>query len=128
MVEFGLDTMRVGEQAEFWAAVLGSKVVDDEVVGTTYAPQVWFQPSESAGPATAGEGRIQRWHPDIWVPHDEPETRIKAVLDAGGALVDDSRAPEWWVMADPDGNRFCICTSLPPLGADADPRTRPQPG
>ncbi|WP_432558897.1 4a-hydroxytetrahydrobiopterin dehydratase [Granulicoccus sp. GXG6511] len=113
VVEFGLDTARTEAQAKFWAAVLGGKIVEDEVAGSTFAPTIWFQPADTAGTSTGETDRVQRWHPDIWVPHDEPEARIKRVLDAGGALVDDSHAPEWWVMADPDGNRFCICTSLP---------------
>ena len=33
-----------------------------------------------------------------------------AVLAAGGRLVDDSRAPAFWVLEDADGNRSCICT------------------
>ena len=31
-------------------------------------------------------------------------------LDAGGRLVDDSRAPSWWVLADSEGNEACIAT------------------
>ncbi|MDO5501329.1 MAG: 4a-hydroxytetrahydrobiopterin dehydratase [Propionibacteriaceae bacterium] len=105
VVEFGLDTARTREQAEFWAVVLHSKTVaHDEVVGGTHAPTVWFQEAEALP--------RQRWHPDVWVPHDRPEERIKAILDAGGALVDASHAPQWWVLSDPDGNHFCICTSL----------------
>ena len=32
------------------------------------------------------------------------------MLDAGGTLVSDERAPAFWVVADADGNRACICT------------------
>ncbi|NLT29191.1 MAG: 4a-hydroxytetrahydrobiopterin dehydratase [Propionibacterium sp.] len=105
VVEFGLDTATTGTQATFWSVVLGAQVVaEDEVAGGTHAPTVWFQP--------AGAGSSQRWHPDVWVPHDRAEERIGGILAAGGTLVDDSHAPEWWVLADPDGNRFCICTNL----------------
>ena len=44
------------------------------------------------------------------VPHDVAQERIKAALDAGGTLVSDERAPAFWVLADADGNKACICT------------------
>ncbi|MDO5682524.1 MAG: 4a-hydroxytetrahydrobiopterin dehydratase [Propionibacteriaceae bacterium] len=105
IIEFGLDTTRTREQAEFWAVACDSSVIDDdEVACSPRAPSLWFQPSD--------EPLAQRWHPDIWVPHDQAEERVAAVLAAGGVLVDETYAPAWWVLADPDGNRFCICTSL----------------
>jgi 4a-hydroxytetrahydrobiopterin dehydratase len=29
---------------------------------------------------------------------------------AGGTLVSAERAPRFWVLADPEGNRVCFCT------------------
>ncbi|MBB3662980.1 hypothetical protein FB384_001884 [Prauserella sediminis] len=37
---------------------------------------------------------------------------MAAALDAGGRVVDDSHAPAFVVLADPDGNRVCVCTEL----------------
>jgi 4a-hydroxytetrahydrobiopterin dehydratase len=76
-------------------------------------PGLWFQ-----GPGDDGDSPLppqdfdQRWHFDVWVPHDEGERRLQAVLDAGGTLVSDAEAPSFWVVADADGNRSCICTRL----------------
>ena len=36
--------------------------------------------------------------------------RIDAALAAGGTLVSDAEAPSFWVLADPQGNRACLCT------------------
>jgi 4a-hydroxytetrahydrobiopterin dehydratase len=44
------------------------------------------------------------------VPHDVAEARIAAALAAGGTLVSDAEAPSYWVLADADGNKACICT------------------
>ena len=77
---------------------------DDLVDGADRTPAVWFQKTDSDAPDR------QRWHLDVSVPHDVAEARIQAAIDAGGTLVDDSRAPAFWVLADPDGNRSCICT------------------
>lgn len=106
VVDFGLDTHDHAAIGPFWAAILGGKAEDDEVITPAGLPDVWFQEAdEVATPA-------QRWHPDVWIPHDQTEVRIKAALDAGGTLVDDSHAPEFWVLADQQGNKVCICTDL----------------
>jgi len=36
--------------------------------------------------------------------------RIDAAIAAGGTLVSDAEAPSFWVLADPEGNRVCLCT------------------
>ncbi|SDC02077.1 4a-hydroxytetrahydrobiopterin dehydratase [Raineyella antarctica] len=111
VVEYGLDTHDGSRLARFWAAVLDADLEDEDgeesVATGPYAPGVWFQQS-----APLPEPPAQRWHPDVWVPHDGAEERIKAALDAGGKLVDDTHAPSFWVLADPDGNKVCICTDL----------------
>jgi 4a-hydroxytetrahydrobiopterin dehydratase len=38
--------------------------------------------------------------------------RIEAALAAGGTVVDDSQAPSYTVLADPQGNKVCLCTYL----------------
>ena len=66
-------------------------------------PNLWFQESGDE------EGR-QRWHPDIWVDPSQVQPRIDAALAAGGSLVSEEHAPSFWVLADPQGNRACLCT------------------
>jgi 4a-hydroxytetrahydrobiopterin dehydratase len=67
------------------------------------APLIWFQRSGDEEPR-------QRWHPDLWVEPSEVAPRIEAALAAGGSLVSDAAAPSFWVLADPEGNRVCLCT------------------
>lgn len=64
---------------------------------------MWFQPSGSEEPR-------QRWHFDLWVPPEVVEDRIAATIAAGGLLVSDEGAPAFWVLADADDNRVCLCT------------------
>lgn len=109
-VEAGLDAPDSDRVRPFWAALLGSTDTGDEVHDPDgLLPSVWFQ--KPAAPTPAGQLE-QRWHFDVWVPHDQAEARIAAVLAAGGRMVDDSEAPSFWVLADADGNRSCICTAL----------------
>ena len=114
-LEPGLDTSAPERLGPFYAALLGGEVSDGGPVDPSgQVPGIWFQ-----GPGDEGEvsslpeqDHEQRWHFDVWVPHDEGVRRLQAVLDAGGTLVSDAEAPSFWVVADADGNRSCICTRL----------------
>jgi 4a-hydroxytetrahydrobiopterin dehydratase len=108
-VEFGLDSRSHGEISPFWQAVLDGKADGDEVVDPSGRwSTVWFQQSDEP---TDAEPPRQRWHPDVWVPADQAQRHIDAGVAAGGRVVDDSNAPSFVVLADPQGNRMCICTA-----------------
>ena len=116
-VEPGLDTADGTRLAPFYAALIGGELKDGEPVDPSgQVSTLWFQePATSAdetGPELPEQDHDQRWHLDVWVPHDEGERRLQAVLDAGGRLVSDAAAPSYWVVEDADGNRSCICTPL----------------
>jgi 4a-hydroxytetrahydrobiopterin dehydratase len=106
--ELGLDSPERGRIAPFWAALLDSEHVsgdgyDDVSDPSGVLPLIWFQESGSEEPR-------QRWHPDVWVEADQVQPRITAALEAGGRLVSDDRAPRFWVLADAEDNRVCLCT------------------
>jgi 4a-hydroxytetrahydrobiopterin dehydratase len=107
-LELALDTWNIGEIRPFWAAVLDA--VDtggDEVVDPRgHTPTIWFQQCD---PHT--EPR-QRWHLDLRVPPEVVDDRIAAAVAAGGTLVSDAAAPRFWVLADPQGNKICLCTHV----------------
>jgi len=107
VLELALDTRDDDAATPFYAALLGYQVntkAGDLRDRADRTPNLWFQETDSTAPDR------QRWHLDVSVPHDVAEARLQAVLDAGGKLVDDSRAPAFWVLEDPEGNRSCICT------------------
>jgi 4a-hydroxytetrahydrobiopterin dehydratase len=47
-------------------------------------------------------------HIDVSVARENIEGRLAAALAAGGRIVDDSAAPEAWILADRAGNKVCI--------------------
>ncbi len=108
-LELALDTPAFGSVLPFWRAVLAMEDLTalgyhDELRDPFgVLPAVWFQRSGSEEPR-------QRWHPDVWVDPVEVHPRMEAALAAGGTLVSDEAAPRFWVLADPDGNRVCLCT------------------
>lgn len=105
-VEFGLDTADTPAAIRFWAAVLGYDIDDDIAVVDPDGRQVelWFQQTD------AHDEPRQRFHVDVTVPPDQAQTRIDAALAAGGTLVSTDRAPAFTVLADPEGNKVCVCT------------------
>lgn len=109
-IELALDTADVAALGPFWAALLtGSRDsvdVDDVVDPSGRLPLLWFQHTD------AHETPRQRFHIDLWVPHDQAEERIAAAVAAGGRVVDDGNAPSFVVLADPEGNKACVCTCL----------------
>jgi 4a-hydroxytetrahydrobiopterin dehydratase len=108
-LEIALDTDDLPAIGPFWAAVLtgttdsfkGNDIFDP----TGRIPNVWFQgTSPHATPR-------QRFHLDLWLPPEVVPERIKAGLAAGGTVVYDDEAPAFIVLADPQGNKVCLCTS-----------------
>lgn len=110
VVELALDTADAAAIGPFWAALLtgdaGAADGDDVADPTGRVPLLWFQHTG------AHETPRQRFHIDLWVPHDTADARIAAAVAAGGAMVDDAQAPSFTVLADPEGNRACVCTVL----------------
>jgi 4a-hydroxytetrahydrobiopterin dehydratase len=110
VTEIGLDTWDVDEIRPFWKAVLGlsdnpryhEELRDDDGEGLT----LWFQETDRH------EEPRQRFHLDIRVPVEQAKTRIEAALAAGGTLVADDMAPRFTVLADPQGNKVCVCTHV----------------
>lgn len=103
--ELALDTPDTAAVLPFWQTFLGYEKTADDALGDPAGsePPLWFQAS------TADEPR-QRWHLDVWVDPSQVKPRIDAALAAGGTVVDDSASPSFWVLADADGNRSCLCT------------------
>lgn len=109
-VEIGLDTWDAEEIKPFWAVVLGmtpNPRFDDELRDEQGdLPTLWFQQTQQH------EEPRQRFHLDIRVPPEVADARIAAALAAGGVLVSDEHAPRFTVLADPQGNKVCVCTHV----------------
>jgi len=109
-LELCLDTADIKAAGPFWAAVLGYDWDEEnlEIVDPDgRMPTTWFQQTDEHG--STGEPR-QRWHLDIHVDPAVADQRIDAALAAGGVLVSDEEAPSFTILADPEGNRVCVCT------------------
>ena len=108
--EIAIDALDIPAVRPFWQAVLGytASPADEAELSDPMGrgPTVWFQQMDAPRP------QRNRIHLDVWVPHDQAETRLQATLDAGGRLLSADAAPSFWVLADAEGNEACICTNL----------------
>ena len=108
--EIAIDVLDADAVRPFWQAVLGYAASPADETELTdpmgRGPTIWFQQMDAPRP------QRNRVHLDVWVPHDEAETRLQATLDAGGRLLSADAAPSFWVLAVAEGNEACICTNL----------------
>ncbi|HET6625940.1 MAG TPA: 4a-hydroxytetrahydrobiopterin dehydratase [Nocardioidaceae bacterium] len=109
-IELALDTADLAAVGPFWAALLTGSAAslggDDVVDPSGQVPLLWFQHTDPH------ETPRQRFHVDLWVPHDVADERIAAAVAAGGRVVDETEKPSFVVLADPEGNKACVCTCL----------------
>lgn len=96
-------------QKAFWGALLGAGVAH-EIPGHF----VWFEPQHPGGISVALQAVIdptegpRRLHLDTAAP--DVDAAKARVVELGGAVLADREVGgfEWTVMADPEGNEFCI--------------------
>ncbi|MEV7390108.1 VOC family protein [Streptomyces sp. NPDC091215] len=109
-IELCVDTATHASLGPFWAALLtgdpdNTLVIDTVFDATNRVPATWFQRTDPHPTPR------QRWHIDLWLAPEAAPQRIALALAAGGTLVDDTD-PSFTVLADPEGNRACVCTAL----------------
>jgi 4a-hydroxytetrahydrobiopterin dehydratase len=108
VVQVAVDALAGPDVIPFWRAVLGYRDdgPEDLVDPQGRGPSFWFQDMEAPRP------QRNRIHVDVSVPHDQAEARVAAALAAGGHLVSDAHAPQWWTLADAEGNEVDVATWL----------------
>ena len=84
-------------------------LVDPQFEGPTF----WFQQLDAPRP------QRNSIHIDLYLPEDQAEARIDAAVAAGGRIASDAHAPEWWTLADPEGNEVDVALGRTPANRDA---------
>jgi pterin-4a-carbinolamine dehydratase len=114
-LQIAIDAVDLPAVRNFWAAALGYRPLTDVVPGGApydlydprgLNPPIMLQPADPS--ETERLAQRNRFHVDVFVPDDQAAARIAAAVAAGGRIVYDAEAPEWWTLADPEGNEVDI--------------------
>jgi predicted enzyme related to lactoylglutathione lyase len=102
--------------AEFWTAALGWHALSSSDDGVLVAPYVEYRPDVVPiyFQRNPDEKRVKnRWHLDL--APDDQDAEVARLEGMGATRVDIGQGTDvsWVVMADPEGNEFCVLKSLP---------------
>jgi Glyoxalase-like domain len=122
--ELVLDSRDPRGLAEFWCAVLDYRVVDeDDSVIEIGAAEVTAEavqrgpvpPTLVFVPVPEAKTVKNRLHIDLSPIDRTPEQEVDRLLGLGARRVDIGQGDvAWTVLADPEGNEFCVLRSLMP--------------
>jgi 4a-hydroxytetrahydrobiopterin dehydratase len=101
--QIAIDALDVPGVMPFWEAVLGYMQIGDILIDPHFeGPTFWFQQMDAPRP------QRNRIHIDLYLPEDQAKGRVEAGVAAGGRIVNDSNVPDWWTLADPEGNEVDV--------------------
>ena len=96
--------------AEFWAAALGWRVVEEEDQIISIAPSDASWPTIDVVQVPEGKTVKNRLHLDLRADGSTAQEEVDRLLSLGARRADVGQGPEvtWTVLADPEGNEFCV--------------------
>ena len=124
--ELVVDSHDPRAQARFWCEVLGYRIVDedadaqvieigteqlraDDVVRSPVPPTIVFLP------VPEGKAVKNRLHIDLSPIDRDPPEEVERLLALGATRADIGQGEvAWTVLADPEGNEFCVLRRLEP--------------
>ncbi|MBV9594611.1 MAG: VOC family protein [Actinobacteria bacterium] len=99
----------------FWAQALGwNRYYDDDpevFVAPSYPPRRDYGPGLLFIPVPEGKSAKNRVHLDVTPDGCTREEEVERLIGLGATVLDDRRTADgagWVVMADPEGNEFCV--------------------
>jgi predicted enzyme related to lactoylglutathione lyase len=107
--ELIVDAAEPRRLAEFWCAVLGWHVTEDDDEGVEIAAADGSLPAIVFVPVPEPKTVKNRVHIDVNPTGCDQAEEVERVLALGARRVDIGQGEQSWVvLADPEGNEFCI--------------------
>lgn len=105
-----IDATRPRVVAEFWCAVLNWHIVEEDTDIISIAPQDQSWPSIDVIAVPEGKTVKNRLHFDLRADGVSTAEELERLLALGARRVDVGQGPDvsWVVLADPEGNEFCL--------------------
>ncbi len=110
LATIAIDAQDLWNVADFWCAVLGWKITDEDPGGISIAPMDRSGPTIDVLQVPEGKGGKNRLHFDLRADGTTTSEELDRLLALGASRVDVGQAPDvsWVVLADPEGNEFCL--------------------
>lgn len=105
-----IDAIDVSAVAGFWCGVLGWHVVEEDDFGISIGPEDRTWPTIDICRVPEPKAVKNRLHFDLRADGVSTEEELQRLLALGARRVDVGQAPDssWVVLADPEGNEFCL--------------------
>ena len=105
-----IDAIRPRVVADFWCAVLGWHVVEEDSDVISIAPQDKGWPSIDVVAVPDGKIVKNRLHFDLRADGVSTAEELERLLALGARRTDVGQGPDvsWVVLGDPEGNEFCL--------------------
>lgn len=96
--------------ADFWCAVLGWQVIEEEAAGISIAPPDRSWPAIDILTVPDGKQVKNRLHFDLRADDLGTAAELDRLIALGARRVDVGQGPDvsWVVLGDPEGNEFCL--------------------
>ena len=97
------------EVGYFWSEALGWPLVWDQDGETAIGAPDGAGPFITWGPPVPPKAAKNRLHLDIAPDHGDQRAEVDRLISLGAVRIDIGQGDaDWVVMADPDGNEFCV--------------------
>lgn len=105
-----IDAVRPRVVAEFWCAVLGWQVVEEDGDVISIAPPDGSWPTIDVVAVPEGKMVKNRLHFDLRADGVTTSEELERLLSLGARRTDVGQGPDvsWVVLSDPEGNEFCL--------------------
>ena len=108
--------------ADFWAAALGWEILEVDDYGVSIGPQDGSSPGIDVLVVPEAKTLKNRLHLDLRADGSTQADEVERLLALGATRADVGQGPDvsWVVLADPEGNEFCVLArSVQDLGERA---------
>jgi predicted enzyme related to lactoylglutathione lyase len=105
-----IDTHDLPALARFWAAVLGWQILSERDNEVVVGPEMTAAVGLCFMPVADEKAVKNRVHLDLTTAAEDRDAEIARLLALGARNVDigQTRLESWTVLADPEGNEFCV--------------------
>lgn len=96
--------------ADFWCRVLDWRIVEESADGVTIAPPSGAWPGIDVFSVPEHKAGKNRLHLDLRADGVSTSDELERLIGLGAQRVDVGQTPDvtWVVLADPEGNEFCL--------------------